>query len=84
MSRGLDFRGVATVVNFDFPESARSYKHRIGRTARGGASGAALSLVPPVGVVPAADKVLAKLQARQVSAQRDTRPPRKRAPERAY
>jgi ATP-dependent RNA helicase DDX56/DBP9 len=45
VSRGLDFRNVSFVLNVDFPPSAKSYAHRIGRTARGGAKGAALSLV---------------------------------------
>jgi len=45
VSRGLDFRGVSFVVNVDMPLSPESYTHRIGRTARGGASGVALSLV---------------------------------------
>jgi len=45
VSRGLDFRGVSFVVNVDFPMSPDSYIHRIGRTARGGAKGVALSLV---------------------------------------
>lgn len=45
VSRGLDFRGVSFVVNVDFPASSDSYTHRIGRTARGGAKGVALSLV---------------------------------------
>ena len=45
VARGIDFRGVNYVVNVDFPTSVRSYKHRIGRTARGGATGTALSLV---------------------------------------
>jgi ATP-dependent RNA helicase DDX56/DBP9 len=45
VSRGLDFRGVSFVVNFDLPTSPSSYTHRIGRTARGGAKGVALSLV---------------------------------------
>ena len=44
-SRGLDFRGVSFVVNFDMPPNPESYTHRIGRTARGGASGVALTLV---------------------------------------
>lgn len=50
-SRGLDFRGVATVVNFDFPASVASYTHRVGRTARGGASGVALSFLGPEGAI---------------------------------
>ncbi|CAN0541688.1 unnamed protein product, partial [Ectocarpus sp. 8 AP-2014] len=33
------------VLNVDFPPTASSYTHRVGRTARGGASGTALSLV---------------------------------------
>jgi ATP-dependent RNA helicase DDX56/DBP9 len=45
VSRGLDFRGASFVLNVDFPPSKWSYTHRIGRTARGGANGVALSLV---------------------------------------
>jgi len=45
VSRGLDFRNVSFVMNVDFPPSAKSYAHRVGRTARGGAKGVALSLV---------------------------------------
>lgn len=45
VSRGMDFRNVSFVVNVDFPVSAQSYTHRIGRTARGVAKGVALSLV---------------------------------------
>ena len=45
VSRGLDFKHVSFVVNVDFPPNPRSYAHRIGRTARGGAHGVALSLV---------------------------------------
>jgi len=49
-SRGVDFRHVKFVVNVELPASgelgdATNYKHRVGRTARGGAAGTALSLV---------------------------------------
>ena len=44
-SRGLDFRNVSFVVNVDMPPTPESYAHRVGRTARGGASGCALTLV---------------------------------------
>lgn len=47
ISRGIDFRNVACVLNFDLPTSSRSYTHRIGRTARAGKPGMALSLVVP-------------------------------------
>jgi len=42
-ARGIDVREVSHVVNFDLPVDAESYVHRIGRTARAGASGIALS-----------------------------------------
>lgn len=44
-SRGIDVDHVSHVVNFDLPEETESYVHRIGRTARAGASGSAISLV---------------------------------------
>lgn len=47
ISRGIDFHNVACVLNFDLPTSSRSYTHRIGRTARAGRSGIALSFVVP-------------------------------------
>ncbi|KAI2626461.1 DEAD-domain-containing protein [Hypoxylon sp. NC1633] len=47
VSRGIDFKNVAVVINFDLPLSARSYLHRIGRTARAGQTGMALSFVIP-------------------------------------
>lgn len=43
MSRGIDFKGVNLVVNFDFPQSANSYIHRIGRTGRAGRKGKAIT-----------------------------------------
>lgn len=47
ISRGIDFHNVACVLNFDLPTSAKSYTHRIGRTARAGKTGMALSFVVP-------------------------------------
>ena len=41
MSRGMDFRGVACVVNYDMPLSVADYVHRVGRTGRAGARGLA-------------------------------------------
>jgi ATP-dependent RNA helicase RhlE len=43
-ARGIDVEGVSHVINFDVPNEAESYVHRIGRTARAGASGVAISL----------------------------------------
>jgi hypothetical protein len=44
-SRGVDFLDVACVVNFDLPLTHRSYVHRVGRTARAGRGGVAISFV---------------------------------------
>ncbi|MCJ1473017.1 ATP-dependent DNA/RNA helicase [Lambiella insularis] len=47
ISRGIDFRNVACVLNFDLPRTSKSYTHRIGRTARAGKPGMALSFAIP-------------------------------------
>ena len=60
VSRGLDFRGVSFVVNVDLPTSSDSYTHRIGRTARGGANGVALTLID--GTKPEELEMLAMIQ----------------------
>jgi ATP-dependent RNA helicase RhlE len=43
-ARGIDVDGVTHVVNYELPETPEAYVHRIGRTARAGAEGAAISL----------------------------------------
>ena len=47
LARGIDVEGVAYVVNFDIPNIAEDYVHRIGRTGRAGSEGFALSFVTP-------------------------------------
>jgi ATP-dependent RNA helicase RhlE len=42
-ARGIDVEGISLVVNFDLPNVAESYVHRVGRTGRAGASGRAIS-----------------------------------------
>jgi ATP-dependent RNA helicase DDX52/ROK1 len=39
MARGIDFKGVRLVINYDFPTSMINYIHRVGRTGRANASG---------------------------------------------
>jgi ATP-dependent RNA helicase RhlE len=46
-ARGLDIRDLPHVVNFELPNVPEDYVHRIGRTARAGGSGSAISLVAP-------------------------------------
>src|SRR6202012_1306763 len=42
-ARGIDIDGITHVVNYELPNIAESYVHRIGRTARAGANGIAIS-----------------------------------------
>jgi superfamily II DNA/RNA helicase len=44
-ARGLDVEGITHVINYQAPEDEMTYVHRIGRTARAGASGTAITLV---------------------------------------
>jgi ATP-dependent RNA helicase RhlE len=46
-ARGLDVDGITHVINYDLPTEAETYVHRIGRTARAGADGTAISLCTP-------------------------------------
>lgn len=46
-SRGIDVMGIELVINYDLPDNAEDYIHRIGRTARAGAAGSAISFATP-------------------------------------
>jgi len=46
-ARGIDIPGIEIVINYDLPNVPESYVHRIGRTARAGASGRAISFCAP-------------------------------------
>ena len=77
--RGVDFIDVACVLNFDLPPSSRAYTHRVGRTARAGRTGMALSFVVPreewgknkvVGCLESAkndEKMFAKIEKQQAA-----------------
>jgi superfamily II DNA/RNA helicase len=61
-ARGIDIDGISHVVNFDLPHVAETYVHRIGRTARAGADGVAISLCGPdeVPLLRAIEKLIGK------------------------
>ena len=46
-ARGLDIDHIRHVVNYDMPHAAEDYIHRVGRTARAGATGSAISMISP-------------------------------------
>ncbi|KAL3298916.1 ATP-dependent RNA helicase dbp9 [Colletotrichum asianum] len=85
VSRGIDFKNVAAVVNFDLPTSASSYTHRIGRTARAGRTGMALSFYVPkelyrkhmptsIETAENDEKVLAKIKRQQAKQGKEVKP----------
>ena len=74
LSRGIDFVDVAAVINVDFPLTISSYIHRVGRTARAGKAGMALSLVTPA-ERSLLDALLAHQTAELASATLDPSPP---------
>jgi ATP-dependent RNA helicase RhlB len=61
-ARGLDIEGLALVVNYDLPNEAENYVHRIGRTARAGKTGRAITLATEQDVyeLPAIERYLGK------------------------
>jgi ATP-dependent RNA helicase RhlE len=46
-ARGIDVKDIGMVINYDVPQSAEDYVHRIGRTGRAGASGKAITFATP-------------------------------------
>jgi ATP-dependent RNA helicase RhlB len=61
-ARGLDIEGLAMVVNYDLPVEAENYVHRIGRTARAGKTGRAVTLASEQDVyeLPAIERYIGK------------------------
>ena len=45
MTRGMDVEGIMNVINYDVPVYAKTYVHRVGRTARAGKSGSSYTLL---------------------------------------
>ncbi|KAK1593903.1 DEAD/DEAH box helicase [Colletotrichum navitas] len=85
VSRGIDFKNVAAVVNFDLPTSASSYTHRIGRTARAGRTGMALSFYVPselyrkhlptsIETAEHDEKILARIKKQQAKQGKEVKP----------
>lgn len=62
-SRGLDIAGIKTVINYDMPTQYPLYVHRVGRTARAGMAGRAVSLVQE------SDRKILKLAVKNAGAQ---------------
>ena len=61
-ARGLDIEGLAMVINYDLPSEAENYVHRIGRTARAGKTGKAITLASEQDVyeLPAIERYIGK------------------------
>ncbi len=68
-ARGIDVPGVTHVIQYDLPEVPETYVHRIGRTARAGASGEAVALVSPDDI--SLLKAIEKLTRQQIPASGD-------------
>lgn len=67
-ARGIDIAQLPVVVNYDLPRAAADYVHRIGRTARAGASGLAISFISPA--TEAHFRLIEKRQGRRVPRER--------------
>ena len=77
-ARGLDIDQLPQVVNFELPNVPEDYVHRIGRTGRAGATGAAVSLVDNSEIAAARHRAPDQEDHRPQAGRRLTRPPRPR------
>ena len=83
-ARGIDVDGISHVVNFDLPNVPETYVHRIGRTARAGAEGVAISLIAgaeEMGYLRDIERLIRMAlprEDRRTPGSRDAAPPRRR------
>jgi len=70
-ARGLDIESLAMVINYDVPTEAENYVHRIGRTARAGKSGRAITLASEQDVyeLPAIERYIGKKVPSEIAGQ---------------
>jgi len=54
-ARGLDIEDISHVINYDVPATPEEYVHRVGRTARAGRDGVALTLITPIEILKLRD-----------------------------
>src|SRR4051812_23022301 len=76
-ARGLDIKGIDSVIHYHVPRAADMYVHRSGRTARAGASGKSILICAPEEVVGVA-RLAAKINAKKHKAEGDA--PSKKLP----
>lgn len=81
-ARGLDIDQLPQVVNYELPNVAEDYVHRIGRTGRAGASGEAVSLVEPeeLKLLAAIERLIKQKLPREQTAPKKAAPQRRRRP----
>ncbi len=87
-ARGIDVDGISHVVNFDLPNVPETYVHRIGRTARAGAAGVAISLCDGEEMAYLRDiekliRMSIAVSDRRTQPQRSSPPAAKKAPDRS-
>lgn len=81
-SRGLDIPHIMHVINFDLPECAEDYIHRVGRTGRAGKEGFALSFISPE--EKKYWRAIKKMSGEDDGLGKDDLPPRRGRPQRPF